>query len=177
MLLLSPPQVFDCLDESNTCCPSIQLSSSCWLLHSVMIYEPAQKATTCGAVSRNPHFQEVLNTCDRWGEALGWCFKTLSSRKISLKPFLFRCFAFLILYRFTINMRSLILPLLTSALKELEINLERVASGQTLSGSSSQGLQFFNPYCEEHRTVPIIPIQPPVLQFGNPYISNATRGE
>ncbi|CAI9551409.1 unnamed protein product, partial [Staurois parvus] len=56
---------------------------------------------------------------------------------------------------------------LEDTVKELEINLERlserVASGQTLSGSSSQGLQFFNPYCEEHRAVPIIPIQPPVL--------------
>ncbi|CAJ0966441.1 unnamed protein product [Ranitomeya imitator] len=62
---------------------------------------------------------------------------------------------------------------------ELEINLERLsaraASDQALPGSSSQGLQFFNPYCEEHREVPIIPIQPPVLQFGNPYATQATR--
>lgn len=68
---------------------------------------------------------------------------------------------------------------LEDTVKELEISLERlserVASGQTLSGSSSQGLQFFNPYCEEHKAVPIIPIQPPVLQFGNPYTSHATR--
>ncbi|XP_077347477.1 tax1-binding protein 1 isoform X4 [Lithobates pipiens] len=68
---------------------------------------------------------------------------------------------------------------LEDTVKKLEISLERlserVASGQTLSGSSSQGLQFFNPYCEEHRAVPIIPIQPPVLQFGNPYTSHATR--
>ncbi|XP_072268582.1 tax1-binding protein 1 isoform X2 [Pyxicephalus adspersus] len=68
---------------------------------------------------------------------------------------------------------------LEETMKELERNLERqserVASGQTLSGSSSQGLQFFNPYCEEHRAAPVIPIQPPVLQFGNPYASQATR--
>ncbi|XP_018431772.1 PREDICTED: tax1-binding protein 1 isoform X2 [Nanorana parkeri] len=68
---------------------------------------------------------------------------------------------------------------LEDTVKELEINLERLsermASGHTLSGSSSQGLQFFNPYCEEHRSVPIIPIQPPVLQFGNPYASQSAR--
>ncbi|KAM5156814.1 tax1-binding protein 1 isoform 2-T2 [Mantella aurantiaca] len=68
---------------------------------------------------------------------------------------------------------------LEDTVRELEINLERlserVASDHTLSGSSSQGLQFFNPYCEEHRTVPIIPMQPPVLQFGNPYTSQTPR--
>ncbi|XP_069814842.1 tax1-binding protein 1 [Dendropsophus ebraccatus] len=60
-----------------------------------------------------------------------------------------------------------------------EVNLERLssraASDHVLPGTSSQGLQFFNPYCEEHREVPVIPIQPPVLQFGNPYASQATR--
>lgn len=64
-------------------------------------------------------------------------------------------------------------------IKELEINLERLsvraASDHVLPGTSSQGLQFFNPYCEEHREAPVIPIQPPVLQFGNPYASQATR--
>ncbi|KAG8573076.1 hypothetical protein GDO81_012273 [Engystomops pustulosus] len=64
-------------------------------------------------------------------------------------------------------------------IRELEINLERLsaraASDHTLPGTSSQGLQFFNPYCEEHRDVPVIPIQPPVLQFGNPYASQTTR--
>lgn len=68
---------------------------------------------------------------------------------------------------------------LENDIKELEINLERLsaraAGDHALPGSSSQGLQFFNPYCEEHREVPVIPIQPPVLQFGNPYVSQATR--
>ncbi|KAM4029044.1 tax1-binding protein 1 [Anomaloglossus baeobatrachus] len=68
---------------------------------------------------------------------------------------------------------------LENDIKELEINLERLsaraASDHALPGTSSQGLQFFNPYCEEHREVPVIPIQPPVLQFGNPYATQATR--
>ncbi|XP_073534013.1 tax1-binding protein 1 isoform X2 [Phyllobates terribilis] len=68
---------------------------------------------------------------------------------------------------------------LENDIKELEINLERLsaraAGDHALPGTSSQGLQFFNPYCEEHREVPIIPIQPPVLQFGNPYATQATR--
>ncbi|XP_075068377.1 tax1-binding protein 1 [Mixophyes fleayi] len=68
---------------------------------------------------------------------------------------------------------------LENDLKELEINLERLseraASGDTLPSSGSQGLQFFNSYCEQHRTAPIIPVQPPVLQFGNPYALQATR--
>ncbi|XP_063778051.1 tax1-binding protein 1 isoform X2 [Pseudophryne corroboree] len=68
---------------------------------------------------------------------------------------------------------------LENDIKELEINLERLskraANGDTVPGSSSQGLQFFNPYCEQHKTAPIIPVQPPVLQFGNPYASPATR--
>ncbi|KAG9476218.1 hypothetical protein GDO78_003003 [Eleutherodactylus coqui] len=66
-------------------------------------------------------------------------------------------------------------------LKELELNLQRLsaraASDPALPSTSSQGLQFFNPYCEEHREAPVIPIQTPVLQFGNPYASQATRGE
>ncbi|XP_044148736.1 tax1-binding protein 1 isoform X2 [Bufo gargarizans] len=68
---------------------------------------------------------------------------------------------------------------LENDIKELEVNLERLsmraASDHVLPGTSSQGLQFFNPYCEEHREVPVIPIQPPVLQFGNPYASQTTR--
>ncbi|XP_068092158.1 tax1-binding protein 1 isoform X2 [Hyperolius riggenbachi] len=68
---------------------------------------------------------------------------------------------------------------LENTVKELEARLERLSermsTGPTLVDGSSQGLQFFNPYCEEHRGVPIIPIQPPVLQFGNPYASQATR--
>ncbi|KAG9476217.1 tax1-binding protein 1 [Eleutherodactylus coqui] len=64
-------------------------------------------------------------------------------------------------------------------LKELELNLQRLsaraASDPALPSTSSQGLQFFNPYCEEHREAPVIPIQTPVLQFGNPYASQATR--
>ncbi|KAM3928523.1 tax1-binding protein 1 [Leptodactylus fuscus] len=68
---------------------------------------------------------------------------------------------------------------LENDIKELEVNLERLsaraATEHVLPGTSSQGLQFFNPYCEEHREVPVIPIQPPVLQFGNPYASQATR--
>ncbi|XP_073437461.1 tax1-binding protein 1 isoform X2 [Dendrobates tinctorius] len=69
---------------------------------------------------------------------------------------------------------------LENDIKELEINLERLsaraASDHALPGTSSQGLHYFNSYCEEHREVPIIPIQPPVLQFGNPYETQATRG-
>ncbi|KAM4688370.1 tax1-binding protein 1 isoform 1-T1 [Discoglossus pictus] len=67
---------------------------------------------------------------------------------------------------------------LENAVKELEKNLEklseRAASGQNLEGVT-QGLQFFNPYCDEHRSVPVIPIQQPILQFGNPYATQATR--
>ncbi|KAM8967543.1 tax1-binding protein 1 isoform 2-T2 [Pelodytes ibericus] len=62
--------------------------------------------------------------------------------------------------------------------KELEIRLEklseRASSGQNLS-SGAQGLQFYNPYCEEHNTVPVIPTQQPVLHFGNPYVAHTTR--
>ncbi|KAM9308522.1 tax1-binding protein 1 [Gastrophryne carolinensis] len=57
----------------------------------------------------------------------------------------------------------------------LERLSERVTSGDTLSSSSSQGFQFFSSYCEDHKAVPIIPVQPPVLQFGNPYTSSAPR--
>lgn len=68
---------------------------------------------------------------------------------------------------------------LENDIKELEINLERLsaraAGDHALPGTSSQGLQFFNPYCEEHREAPVIPMQPPVLQFGNPYVSQVTR--
>ncbi|KAG8442968.1 hypothetical protein GDO86_011693 [Hymenochirus boettgeri] len=41
--------------------------------------------------------------------------------------------------------------------------------------SSTQGLQFFNPYCDDLRPVPVIPSQQPVLQFGNPYAVQTTR--
>ncbi|CAH2282685.1 tax1-binding 1 isoform X1 [Pelobates cultripes] len=66
--------------------------------------------------------------------------------------------------------------------KELEINLEklseRAASGQNLASggqSGGQSLQFYDAYCDEHRAVPIIPVQQPILQFGNPYATQATR--
>ncbi|KAM4704607.1 tax1-binding protein 1 [Rhinophrynus dorsalis] len=61
---------------------------------------------------------------------------------------------------------------LEKAIKELQINLEKLSER---AASDTQGLQYFNPYCDEHRSVPVIPIQQPVLQFGNPYASQATR--
>uniref|UniRef100_A0A8C5MHI9 UBZ1-type domain-containing protein n=1 Tax=Leptobrachium leishanense TaxID=445787 RepID=A0A8C5MHI9_9ANUR len=62
--------------------------------------------------------------------------------------------------------------------RDLEIRLEklseRAASGQNLA-SDGQSFQFFDAYCDDHRIAPVIPVQQPVLHFGNPYTTQATR--
>ncbi|XP_053571708.1 tax1-binding protein 1 [Bombina bombina] len=67
---------------------------------------------------------------------------------------------------------------LEKAIKALENNLEklseRASSEQNLEGST-QDLPYFNTYCDEHRTAPVVPIQPPFLTFGNPYASQSSR--
>ncbi|XP_075442964.1 tax1-binding protein 1 isoform X3 [Ascaphus truei] len=64
---------------------------------------------------------------------------------------------------------------LENVIKELKNNFEKITSGQNLQ-DGAPGLQFFNPYCDEHATTaPVIPVQQPVLQFGNPYATQATR--
>uniref|UniRef100_A0A8C5MLU2 UBZ1-type domain-containing protein n=1 Tax=Leptobrachium leishanense TaxID=445787 RepID=A0A8C5MLU2_9ANUR len=66
----------------------------------------------------------------------------------------------------------------TGGLTDLEIRLEklseRAASGQNLA-SDGQSFQFFDAYCDDHRIAPVIPVQQPVLHFGNPYTTQATR--
>uniref|UniRef100_A0A803JBG6 Tax1-binding protein 1 homolog n=1 Tax=Xenopus tropicalis TaxID=8364 RepID=A0A803JBG6_XENTR len=57
-------------------------------------------------------------------------------------------------------------------INDLEKKLEKQAGW---AASNTQGLQFFNPYCDEHRLAPAIPAQQPLLQFGNPYASQETR--
>uniref|UniRef100_A0A8C5LTA1 UBZ1-type domain-containing protein n=1 Tax=Leptobrachium leishanense TaxID=445787 RepID=A0A8C5LTA1_9ANUR len=62
--------------------------------------------------------------------------------------------------------------------RDLEIRLEklseRAASGQNLA-SDGQSFQFFDAYCDDHRIAPVITVQQPVLHFGNPYTTQATR--
>ncbi|NP_001096136.1 Tax1 binding protein 1 L homeolog [Xenopus laevis] len=57
-------------------------------------------------------------------------------------------------------------------IKELEKKMEKQTDW---AASNTQGLQFFNPYCDEQRLVSAIPTQQPLLQFGNPYTSQGTR--
>ncbi|XP_053322086.1 tax1-binding protein 1 [Spea bombifrons] len=67
---------------------------------------------------------------------------------------------------------------LENSITELKINLEKLSERAAVEHnlpSGSQFLQFFNSSCEEHRDVPVIPVQGPVLHFGNPYATQATR--
>lgn len=60
----------------------------------------------------------------------------------------------------------------------LEINLEklseRAASGPNVA-SGGQSLQFYDAFCDDHIIAPVVPVQQPVLHFGNPYAIQTTR--